>query len=70
MLRIAQVKDLGEGAFATVTQCELTLEGKTVDCAVKYLRPELFHNEQDVKMFIREGSTLKRIRHPCALNPA
>ena len=65
----SQIGELGEGAFAKVTHCELKLGDKTVDCAVKTLRPELISNRDDLKMFIREGVTLKRIHHPCVLRP-
>lgn len=66
LLGATQVADIGEGSFAKVTHCKLMLESSELDCAVKMLKPELFKNTQDVKMFIREGVTLKRIQHPCA----
>lgn len=54
----AQVKKLGEGAFATVEQCLYTPKsgGKPVMVAVKKLKPEIKANEEDMVSFMSEVS--------------
>ena len=60
----AQVRKLGEGAFATVEEC--VLRGSHV--AVKRLKPELFADVMEVNDFLLEGVLIAQVHHPCALN--
>ena len=66
ILLLAQVRDLGEGAFAKVVECQVARDGKDEPCAVKLLKPALFDSTQDVTDFIKEGVVLRKIKHPCA----
>ena len=59
----AQVKHLGDGAFASVDEC--ALRGQRV--AVKRLKPELFSNDTELANFVTEGITIAKLHHPCAL---
>lgn len=54
----AQVKKLGEGAFATVEQCVYTPKSgaKPAMVAVKKLKPEVKANEEDMVSFMSEAS--------------
>ncbi len=56
-----KVRDLGEGAFAKVVECQVTRGGKPEPCAVKLLKPALFDSNQDVTDFIKEGVVLRKI---------
>ena len=56
-----QVRDLGEGSFASVEEC--VLNGQHV--AVKRLRPELFRDLDEIKGFVAEGITLAELEHRC-----
>ncbi len=60
------MRDLGEGAFAKVVECQVTRDGRPEPCAVKLLKPALFDSTQDVTDFIKEGVVLRKIKHPCA----
>ena len=64
------MRDLGEGAFAKVVECVVERDGAQQPCAVKLLKPALFDSNQDVTDFIKEGVVLRKIKHPCAPNPA
>ena len=63
------MRDLGEGAFAKVVECLVTVKGDSEKppepCAVKLLKPALFDSNQDVTDFIKEGVVLRKIKHPC-----
>ena len=61
----AQVRKLGEGAFATVEEC--VLRGQHV--AVKRLKPELFADVTEVNDFLLEGVLIAQVHHPCAQQP-
>ena len=60
---LAQVKHLGDGAFASVDEC--ALRGQRV--AVKRLKPELFSNDTELANFVTEGTTIAKLSHPCVL---
>ncbi|DBB17055.1 TPA: hypothetical protein ACH3X3_014146 [Trebouxia sp. C0006] len=57
-------RGLGEGAFATVQHCTLKQEnGQAVQVAVKKLKPHVLSNAVDLREFLSEANTLRRLKH-------
>ncbi|KAL0021605.1 hypothetical protein WJX79_004187 [Trebouxia sp. C0005] len=57
-------RGLGEGAFATVQHCTLKQEnGQAVQVAVKKLKPHVLSNAMDLREFLSEANTLRRLKH-------
>lgn len=61
---LTKVKRLGKGAFAVVDLCMLkTQDGRVGPVAVKRLKPDLFQNDGDVKLFLEEAQLLRKLSH-------
>ncbi len=59
------MKDLGQGAFATVEQAKLKQrDGTDGLVAVKRLKKDLVRSSQDVTDFIKEAKLLGRLESP------
>ncbi|KAK9918987.1 hypothetical protein WJX75_008520 [Coccomyxa subellipsoidea] len=61
---LLKVKDLGEGAFATVDLCKYkTPTGGEVLVAVKRLRPSIIKNKEELHNFVEETKLLRKLQH-------
>lgn len=61
---LTQWHTLGEGAFATVQQCMLKQENlPLVPVAVKKLKSHVLSNAVDLREFLSEANTLRRLKH-------
>lgn len=56
------LREIGRGGMATVYQAAHTGQGYTV--ALKALSPELAHQQEFVRRFLREMEVMRRLRHP------
>lgn len=63
--QLSTIKVLGQGAFARVDACMYTPDGggKPYIVAVKRLKLELFRNQEDLDLFLKEVELMRKLRH-------